>query len=95
MDFKSTDSFLGDVRVMTTSHRGFTPEEIADRALDRIISVGNNVDPVLREQANAYREDLRKILVYYLHEAVRSHNVTLVSKFKKMGYPELIPILDA
>jgi hypothetical protein len=29
-----------------------------------------------------------------MHEAVRSHNVTLVSKFKRAGYPELTSILD-
>jgi hypothetical protein len=29
-----------------------------------------------------------------MHEAVRSHNVTLVGKFKQAGHSELIPILD-
>jgi hypothetical protein len=34
------------------------------------------------------------VLVHYMHEAVRSHNVTLVNKFKQAGYPELTSILD-
>jgi len=85
---------LGNVTVLTTQNRGFTPEEIAERALDKIISIGENVPPVLREQALAYREDIRKVLVFYMREAVRSHNVTLVSKFRKAGHPELIPVLD-
>jgi hypothetical protein len=29
-----------------------------------------------------------------MKEAVRSHNVTLVNKFKKAGHPELIKLLD-
>lgn len=84
----------GDIMVVTTQGRGFTPEEVAERALERIIYVGGNTHPAIREQAEAFREAIRDVLVFYMHEAVRSHNVTLVNKFKKAGYPEMIPILD-
>ena len=84
----------GSVKVMSTQGRGFTPEEIAERALDKIISVGGHSHPLIREQAEAFRENIRSVLVFYLKEAVRSHNVTLVNKFKQAGYPELIKILD-
>lgn len=84
----------GDVMVATTQGRGFTPEEIAERALGRIIAVGDHAHPAIREQASAYREEIRRVLVEYMREAVRSHNVTLVGKFKAAGYPELIKILD-
>ena len=86
---------IGNVMVMTTQGRGFTPEETAERALDKIIYVGSQTHPAIREQAEAFKGNIRKVLVYYMHEAVRSHNVTLVNKFTKAGYPELIPILDA
>ena len=84
----------GGVKVVSTQGRGFTPEEIAERALDKIISVGGQSHPLIREQAEAFRENIRSVLVFYLKEAVRSHNVTLVNKFKKAGYPELVKILD-
>lgn len=91
----SVGSMLGgDVLVRSTQGRGFTPEEIADMALDRIIYVSGNAPPAIADQAVAYRENIRKVLVHYLNEAVRSHNVTLVSKFKQAGYPELVKILD-
>jgi hypothetical protein len=86
---------IGNVMVMTTQGRGFTPEETAERALDKIIYVGSQTHPAIREQAEAFKDNIRKVLVFYMHEAVRSHNVTLVNKFTKAGYPELIPILDA
>ena len=88
-------SDVGNVMVMATEGRGFTPEEIAERALDKIIFVGSNAHPAIRDQAEAFKDSIRQVLVYYLHEAVRSHNVTLVNKFKQAGHPELIPILDA
>lgn len=86
---------VGNVMVMATEGRGFTPEEIAERALDKIIYVGSNTHPAIREQAEAFKDSIRQVLVQYMHEAVRSHNVTLVNKFKQAGHPELIPILDA
>lgn len=86
---------VGNVMVMATEGRGFTPEEVAERALDKIIYVGSHTHPAIREQAEAFKDSIRQVLVHYMHEAVRSHNVTLVSKFKQAGHPELIPILDA
>lgn len=85
---------VGSVTVMATEGRGFTPEEIAERALDRIIYVGSHTHPAIRDQAEAFRDSIRQVLVHYIHEAVRSHNVTLVNKFNQAGHPELIPILD-
>ena len=93
--FNLATGSVGSVMVMATEGRGSTPEEIAERALDKIIYVGSNAHPAIREQAEAFRENIRGVLVHYLHEAVRSHNVTLVGKFKQAGHPELIPILDA
>ncbi len=80
---------------MATEGRGFTPEEIAERAIDKIIYIGSQTHPAIRDQAEAFRENIKQVLIYYLHEAVRSHNVTLVNKFQKAGHPELIPILDS
>jgi hypothetical protein len=88
-------SDVGSVTVMATEGRGFTPEETAERALDKIIFVGSHAHPAIRDQAEAFKDSIRQVLVFYMHEAVRSHNVTLVNKFKQAGHPELIPILDA
>lgn len=85
---------VGDVMVMSTQGRGFTPEEVAERALDKIIYVGSNAHPAIREQAEAYRESIRNVLIFYLNEAVRSNNVTLANKLQQAGHPELVPILD-
>jgi hypothetical protein len=94
MPFDLATGNVGNVMVMSTQGRGFTPEEVAERALDKIIYVGSQTHPAVREQAEAFRENIRQVLVHYMREAVRSHNVTLVSKFKKAGHPELVSILD-
>ena len=84
----------GSVKVMTTQGRGFTPEAVAERALDKIIAVGGQSHPLITEQAQAFRENIRRVLVFYMKEAVRSDHVTLANKFKQAGHPELIKLLD-
>jgi hypothetical protein len=93
--FDPISGSIGNVMVMTTHGRGFTPEEIAERALDKIIYVGGESHPAIRDQAEAFKANIRQVLVYYMNEAVRSHNVTLAAKFKQAGHPELVSILDS
>lgn len=88
-------SALGTVQVMTTSGRGFSAEELAERALNQIISVGDNAPPVIADQARAFQENLREVLIYFMHEAMRSRNVTLAAKFTEAGFPELIKLIDS
>ena len=83
----------GNVSVHTTSNRGFTPEEIAERALDKIISVGSQSHPAIRDQAEAFRSQIREVLVFYMHEAVRSERTTIAAKLRNAGHSELINIL--
>ena len=67
MNFDSVDGFLGgNVAVMSTSGRGFTPEELAEMALDKIVYVGSKSHPVIREQAEAFKNNLRVVLIQYL-----------------------------
>ena len=65
------------IKVLTKDHGGFSPDELADRALDKIIQVGDNSHPLVREQALAFREHIRAVLVFYMNEAVKFDRVTL------------------
>jgi hypothetical protein len=82
------------VKVLTTQGRGFTPEEVAERALDKIISVGSQTHPAIRDQAEVFKDQIRKVLVFYMKEAIKSHHTTLAIKFRKAGHPEFIKLLD-
>jgi hypothetical protein len=84
---------LGGVVVQTSNGRGFTPEEIAERALDKIISVGDDSHPVVRDQALAFREKIRHVLVFYMKEAVQSERTTIANKLREAGHPELVNLL--
>lgn len=87
------DAQLGAVKVFTTDGRGATIEEIADRAVNRIISIGEQAHPVIAAQACAFRENIRKVLEFYLAEAVRSDRTTLANRLKVQGHTELLPLI--
>jgi cephalosporin hydroxylase len=82
------------VRVLTTSGRGHTPEEVAEIALDKIIYVGSQTHPAIRDQAEAFKDQIRKVLVFYMKQAVKSNHTTLANKFRKAGHPEFVKLLD-
>lgn len=84
---------LGGVVVQTTNGRGFTPEEIAERALDKIISVGDDSHPAVRDQALVFRERIRHVLVFYMKEAIQSERTTIANRLREAGHPELVNLL--
>jgi hypothetical protein len=84
---------IGMVRVYTTEHRGFTAEEIAERALDKIIYVGERSHPLLLEQAHAFKGQLRTVLVHYLKEAQDNERLTIAAKLRASGHHNIADIL--
>ena len=76
------------------SGRGFAPEELVEHAVNEIISIGNNSHPVIQAQAEAFREDIRGVMLNYLRQAVASHNTTLTNRFTDAGHPELVKLLE-
>ena len=92
----STDSKaeVGTVLVHKVDYRGFTPEELAEQALNRIIYVGDQTHPAIRDQAQAFREHIRSVLVSYMYRAVESHNTTLANRLREAGHPELVTLLE-
>lgn len=85
---------LGDFKVVHVSGRGFTPEEIAEMALDKIVYVGSSSHPLIRDQAKAFKSQIRTVLVQHMHQAIASRNTTLANRFREAGHPELIPLLE-
>lgn len=90
----SGGALLGQITVMGVSGRGFTPEELADNALDRIISISSTADPVIRQQAEAFREHIRAVLISYGKQCVKSNHTTISNRLSNAGHPELTKLLE-
>jgi hypothetical protein len=83
----------GTVSVVATEGRGHSPEEIADLALDKIMYVSKDADPIIRQQAEAFRESIRGILVYYMGKAQKSERTTLYNLFRNQGHEDMAEII--
>lgn len=79
----------GIVDVHTTSNRGFSPEEVADRCLDKIVHVSESAPPVIKEQALAYKGRLRHVLSHYMREAIKSDRTTMYNALIEAGQKDL------
>jgi|TARA_R100001163_G_scaffold16870_2_gene15200 hypothetical protein len=83
-----------DYDVITTSDGGMTPEQVAELCLAKIIYVGDEANPLLKEQALAYKDSIRQVLVFYMKQAIKSNHTTIANKLHKAGHSELTKLLE-
>jgi len=77
------------VTVYTTDGRGFTPDEVAERCVEKLISVSDTAHPAIRDQARAFQKHMEKVVAYYMREAIRSDRTTVYNALIDAGHPEL------
>ena len=81
------------VGVRTTENRGFTPEELAEQCMEKVISVADTAPPGLREQARAFSKDIERLVAYYMRQAIRSDRTTVYNALTDAGHPELAELI--
>ena len=74
--------------------QGHTPEQVAEMALAKIIYVAQDANPLIREQAEAYKNNIRHVLVQYMKKAIQSNHTTLANRLREAGHSELIKLLE-
>lgn len=84
---------INGVGVATTQGRGWTPEELAERAVEKIVYVGNDSHPAIREQAVAFRAAVRSVVQFYLEEAVKQDRATIAIRLHEAGHSGLVHLL--
>tara|TARA_E500000178_G_scaffold301822_1_gene310950 strand:+ start:39 stop:326 length:288 start_codon:yes stop_codon:yes gene_type:complete len=82
-------SQAGKVNVMTSDKGGLTNEQIADLAIDKIVSISNDAPPHIRQQANQFREHLKKVLYHYLLLARKEERASIVHILRSNGQKEM------
>lgn len=87
--FGSVGSFL----VRTTHERGFTVEEIAEDLLNKLIFISSESHPAVREQAIAFKDQIRPAIIHYMKQAVRSDRTTLAAQLSKEGHTYMAEII--
>ena len=87
MDFQVPDTPI--VTVETTEGRGFTPDEVAERCVKKLISVSDDAHPAIRDQARAFQKHMEMVVAFYMREAIKSDRTTVYNALNDAGHPEL------
>jgi hypothetical protein len=77
------------VNVLTSDHRGHTPEELAKLCADKLISVSDSAHPAIRDQAKAYQNAIIHVVTNYMKEAVTNDRITVYNALVDAGHPQL------
>ena len=89
----AVESNIGEVVVKTTENRGLSPEELAERAVDQIVTVSSSVDPIVRQQAEAFKNRIYHVVLGIIKQAIKSDRTTLVNEFIQQGHSDVADIL--
>ena len=91
-----TDKFeisIGDLGVQTTQNRGHTVEEIAEMATNKLISISDTADPMVKAQAHAFRDKCKMVITFYVQEGIKNHVCTLCNQLEQQGHKDLANII--
>ena len=81
------------VEVETTSNRGHPPEFWAKRCIERLIQISDNAPPAIREQAQAFRDQMEHVVLFHVKRAIQSDRTTVGQAVTEAGHPSLAEVI--
>ena len=84
---------VGDALVFTSNNKGHSPEQMAEMALNKIMSVSDSAPPVIRDQAYAHRQRLKEVLVFYMNRMCQSERTTMWALLTQQGHSDMAEII--
>jgi len=84
---------VGQVQVFTSNEGGHSPEQIADMAVNKIIAVSETAPPPIRDQALAYRNNIKDVILYYMRKMAQSERTTVWALLRKQGHEDMAEII--
>ena len=81
------------VEVVTTQNRGHTPEEVAELCINKIVGISATADPIIRQQAEAFKTQIKQVVIYYMKQAIQSDRTTVYNALLDAGEPKLADLI--
>ena len=88
-----TETTMGQVTVQTTNNKGLSPEYWAERIMERLIAVSDNADPMVKAQAEAFKEHIHAVVLLYIKQAIGSDRATVAGLLEKQGHKDMAEII--
>ena len=90
VDIKPT---VGTVSVETTNNKGLSPEYWTQRIVNKIVSISDNADPMVKAQAEAFKDNIEQVILLYVRQAIASDRATVAGLLEKQGHKEMANII--
>tara|TARA_R110001583_G_scaffold78178_1_gene212160 strand:- start:549 stop:827 length:279 start_codon:yes stop_codon:yes gene_type:complete len=84
---------LGNVMVSTTENRGHDPEFWATQITNKIVGISAEADPHIRLQAEAFREQVYRLILAGVRSAVASDRVTIRGLLAGQGHTDMADVI--
>jgi hypothetical protein len=65
----------------------------AERCLDRIVWIAEDADPVIKQQAQMFKQKIGAVLIQYMKNAIQSDRTTLYNLLLQQGDTKLAEII--
>jgi|TARA_E500000178_G_C16996219_1_gene743342 hypothetical protein len=88
-----TDINVGSVIVETTENKGLSPEYWTERILERLVSISDGADPMVKAQAEAFRDSIKQVVLMYIKQAIASDRSTVAGLLDKQGHRDMADII--
>ena len=84
---------LGQVMVSTTENRGHDVEFWATETTKKIVGISAEADPHIRQQAEAFRNQVYTLIYLGMKSAIASDRVTLQGTLVGQGHEDLAKVI--
>ena len=86
-------SSIGEVGVKTTHNKGHSPEYWTERIVERLVAISDNADPMVKAQAQAFKDSITNLILLYLKQAISSDRATVAGLLEKQGHKDIAEII--
>ena len=84
---------MRNVGITVNRGRGATPDEIAHRAVQKLMVVATGAPPDVKEQAVEFRNKIENLIRHAAKEAAYNDRVTVYNMIKDAGHPDLANLI--
>jgi hypothetical protein len=88
-----TETTMGQVTVQTTNNKGLSPEYWTERIMERLIAVSDNANPMVKAQADAFKQNIQAVVLLYMKQAISSDRATVAGLLEKQGHKDMAEII--
>ncbi len=86
---KDVKTKRGDVVVETTQNKGLSPEYWTERIVNKIVSISDHADPMVKAQAQAFKESIQAVILLYIKQAIANDRAPKTGLVKKQGHKDM------